>query len=94
MLYATVREDSKNDGTEAHVMPLTSTASLPADMTISDSDYPIQVLHQDDDGLVYMLLNNEVVVGDSIDFDFMHDECEGSNLNEDKTLCWDCEGQP
>ena len=21
-------------------------------------------------------------------------ECEGLNLNEDKTLCWDCEGQP
>jgi len=21
-------------------------------------------------------------------------QCQGSNLNEDKTLCWDCEGQP
>ncbi len=92
MLYATVREDSKNDETEAHVMPLVTVHS--ADMTISDSDYPIRVLHQDDDGLVYLLLNNEVVVGDSIDFDFMHDECEGSNLTEDKTRCWNCEGGP
>ena len=75
MLYATVREDSKNDGTEAHVMPLTSTASLPADITISDADYPIQVLHQDDDRKVCP-------------------ECDGTNLNEDKTRCWDCDGGP
>tara|TARA_R100000656_G_scaffold116428_1_gene89552 strand:- start:20 stop:562 length:543 start_codon:yes stop_codon:yes gene_type:complete len=72
MLYATVREDLKNDETEAHVMPLVTVHS--ADMTISDSDYPIRVLHQDDDGLVYLLLNNEVVVGDSIDFDFMKED--------------------
>ena len=80
MLYATVREDLKNDETEAHVMPLQVLHHgqfvnvRSTEITISDSDYPIQVLHQNDDGRVYLLLNNEVVVGDSIDFDFINEE--------------------
>ena len=100
MLYATAREDLKNVETEPYVMPLQVLHHgqfvnvRSTEITISDSDYPIQVLHQNDDVRVYLLLNNEVVVGDSIDFDFMHDECEGSNLTEDKSRCWDCDGGP
>ena len=95
MLYATVREDLKGDGVEAFYGSLTRAKArecLDSSMnTIPDSAYPIQVLHQDDDGIVYLLLNDEVTVGDSIDFDFMHDECERSNLTEDKTRCWNCD---
>ena len=44
-----------------------------ADLTIPDSAYPLKVLHQGDDGLVYLLLNGAVVVGQSIDFDYVNE---------------------
>ena len=46
--------------------------------TIPDSAYPLQVLHQDDDGLVYLLVDDTVVIGQSIDFDYQT-EGEGEN---------------
>ena len=75
MVYAIVRKDLENvqDGfTEAFVYPTVTVDS--ADLTIPNSTYPIKVLHQTDEGLVYLLLNDEVVVGNSIDFDFIGGE--------------------
>ena len=76
MTYAVVREDLKGNGTEASVSPVKlplMTAIDSADLTIPDSAYPVKVLHQDDDGLVYLLLNGAVVVGQSIDFDYVNE---------------------
>ena len=76
MIYAVVREDLKGSGTEASVSPVKlplMTAIDSADLTIPDSAYPVKVLHQGDDGLVYLLLNGAVVVGQSIDFDYVNE---------------------
>jgi hypothetical protein len=74
MSYAVVRKDLERDETEAFYGILTgqnAQSCLDASSkTIPDSAYPIRVLHQDDNGLVYLLLNNEAVVAQSIDFDF------------------------
>jgi hypothetical protein len=69
MLYATVREDLKGDGSEAIVMPAVGAHEL-GNRIIPDSAYPVQVLHQDDNGFVYLLMGDNVVVGQSIDFDY------------------------
>ena len=76
MSHAVVREDLKGNGTEASVSPVKlplMTAIDSADLTIPDSAYPVKVLHQGDDGLVYLLLNGVVVVGQSIDFDYVNE---------------------
>ena len=71
MVYAVVREDLKYDNTEASYGSIDSWGCIESSTrTIPDSAYPIKVLHQGDDGLVYLLLNDEVVVGQSIDFDY------------------------
>ena len=85
MIYAIVRADLEGDDSEAIVMPTVTIKSTDlfvdhdCDLgdgcecgcrTIPDSAYPLQVLHQDDNGLVYLLLGDEVVVGQSIDFDY------------------------
>jgi len=83
MLYATVREDLKGDDSEAivhgpgifpclfydHDCDLANHCECGC-RTIPDSAYPVQVLHQDDNGLVYLLMGDEVVIGQSIDFDY------------------------
>ena len=76
MTYAVVREDLKGNGTGASVSPVKlplMTAIDSADLTIPDSAYPLKVLHQGDDGLVYLLLGGAVVVGQSIDFDYVNE---------------------
>lgn len=70
MTYAMARKDLKDAGTEAYY------SNIPGDLldrssnTIPNSAYPLRVVHQDDGGFIYLLLNDEIVVAQSIDFDY------------------------
>tara|TARA_R100001086_G_C11682414_1_gene216159 strand:+ start:298 stop:540 length:243 start_codon:yes stop_codon:yes gene_type:complete len=71
-LVAVVREDLKYDNTEAFYGSIDSWGCIESSTgTIPNSAYPIKVLHQDDNGLVYLLLDDDVVVAQSIDFDIV-----------------------
>ena len=70
MTYAIVREDLKDNGTEAYYSSVPVNLLEQSGKTIPDSAYPLKVVHQDDNGLVYLLLNDEIVVSQSIDFDY------------------------
>ena len=56
------------------------------------ADSPEQA--EEEFGSLGTLISDESNESETVEVVLICPQCQKSNLNEDKTLCWDCEGQP
>ena len=57
-----------------------------------EADSPEQA--EEEFGSLGTLISDESNESETVEVILICPQCQKSNLNEDKTLCWDCEGQP
>tara|TARA_R100000808_G_C2118557_1_gene130451 strand:- start:693 stop:920 length:228 start_codon:yes stop_codon:yes gene_type:complete len=57
-----------------------------------EADSPEQA--EEEFGSLGTLISDESNESETVEVILICPQCQKSNLNEGKTLCWDCEGQP